>query len=845
MGFFNKSRHAKRSKDDYVLSIDEAEVAALEYKVNPHRKDAHAPHVLTAEEVLGVNSHSKNSADSIRMQGTGTRVSPLDNLRKKVAAQSNEAANGQNADAVTVTPNIDTQSAIVKKEKNDNNTLLEKCMPFITDGGYTPEEKPDYTLESVESIINLTEKKFSKLFTELEIDRSNVTYDALSRAKKAPVISEEPENNKKSYEPVQTIPMQRVEIKQEDKALAISDIDNDIEFTKTVSFDAVSNNDSFEDITSGTKILDLSAEMFEQPQESDKIENLPQIAASFDFEVEDDYKSPQDLKRVAAKLKLRRRNSFLRMFFNILLTAILLLALIPELKVALLSTPRSFYIALAAISFVLLTLNFDIFSSIKSLFSPRKQSFAAVGVAALFVVVYSIIAIINNVNFFDVIFAFSLILCFKGIAGFIKSSAVLGNFRVIASKSDKYGIKLIDDKQITFAMARNSIEGDVLAASSVKTSNIQDFLKNTYSDTALGGALGKLIVTVLTVSVAVGAVVAVRHTSLLSFFEFCSFALMLFAAPTLLFADVLPFSRAAKRLNRLGAALFSVNGAKNLDMANAITITSSQLFPDGTLSLHDMKVLDNNIDATLIDAAAITNEIGSPLKGIFNSIAKTRPVDIPEADTIKYEERLGISGWINDRRIFIGNRTLLEAHGISTPPIEVDKKILRQGYFPVYLAVNGKPCALLVVKYNVKREIAVRLQRLVNIGVTFLVDSCDPNLTGEMICDYFGLYSESVRVMGGLGCQLNKNTTEFQENFSSPACHKGGFSGLLEIFCSAGKIKKGVNMGTGLHIALSLALLLFFVYNSLVGAVMPFDSMFVTVGNLISFAIYLIVYLFV
>ena len=176
--------------------------------------------------------------------------------------------------------------------------------------------------------------------------------------------------------------------------------------------------------------------------------------------------------------------------------------------------------------------------------------------------------------------------------------------------------------------------------------------------------------------------------------------------------------------------------------------------------------------------------------------------------------------------------------------MEVDRKILRQGYFPVYLAVDGKPCALLVVKYNVKRDIAIRLQRLVNIGITFLVDSCDPNLTNEMICDYFGLEVESVRVMGGLGCQLNKNATEYQEDFSSVSCYKGNLTGLLEVFCAAGKIKKCVNLGTGLHIAFSLAFLLFFAYNSLVGAVMPFENMIVTVGNLILFFIYFIIYLF-
>lgn len=264
----------------------------------------------------------------------------------------------------------------------------------------------------------------------------------------------------------------------------------------------------------------------------------------------------------------------------------------------------------------------------------------------------------------------------------------------------------------------------------------------------------------------------------------------------------------------------------------------------GTLSLHDIKVLDSNrIDSTLIDAAAITNAIDSPLKDIFNSIAKTRPTEMPKADTIKYEERLGISGWIDNRRIFIGNRTLLEAHGITTPPMEVDRKILRQGYFPVYLALDGKPCALLIVKYNVKREIATRLQKLAGIGVTFLIDSCDPNLTGEMVCDYFGLYSESVRVMGSLGSQLNRNATEMQEDFSSVAAYRGSAIGLLEIFCAAGRLKASVNIGAVLHIILSSALLLFLTYSSLVGAVMPFGTMSVLIFSLIILVVYLITYL--
>lgn len=841
MGFFKKSRHSKKGTDEYILPIEEAEEPMLEYKIDPKKNSAQAPHALTAKEVLGSGSVAKK-AQPIGMSGAKIPESPLDSLRKKVAAR--EEAVKQNEQSVTVTPQFAAPSS-EPKENNENNSLLEKCKPFITEGGKSmPEEKPSYKLESVESILNLTEKKFSKIFDELDIDRSAVTYDALSK-KSSEIKKEEPKpepiTQKTAEIPVE-IPMERVELKPE-PASTISDIDNAEDFRKTMPFTAIPARDKFEDISSGTKIIDLSSEMFEQPHESDKIENIPEYSDDAAFSYPDDYKSAADIKRVAGLLKKKRRNAFITAFLNIVLTGVLALSMIPDLRIALLNTASAFYISCLAVLLILSAINFGSFAAIKTLFTPRKDFNGAVGAAIIVTIVYSIFAVAFNSNPFDVIFTTAIVLCFKAIAEFLKNSAILKNFKIIALKGKKFGIKLISDKQTTYAMARNSIEGDVLAASSVETTNIQDFLKNTYSDTALGGALTKVLIAVLSVAAVVGLIVGVQFSSVVAAFEFAAFCVLCFVSPALAFTDALPFARAVKKAYKAGAMLTGIKGANSLDMANAVTLTSSQLFPEGTLSLHDIKVLDSNrIDSTLIDAAAITSAIDSPLKDIFNSIAKTRPTEIPKADTIKYEERLGISGWIDNRRIFIGNRTLLEAHGISTPPMEVDRKILRQGYFPVYLALDGKPCALLIVKYNVKREIAVRLQKLANIGVTFLIDSCDPNLTAEMVCDYFGLYSESVRVMGSLGSQLNRNATEKQEEFSSVAAHRGSAVGLLEIFCVAGKLKSSVNIGAILHIILSSILILFFAYSSLVGAVMPFGTLSIFVFGLIMLAVYLIYY---
>ena len=59
------------------------------------------------------------------------------------------------------------------------------------------------------------------------------------------------------------------------------------------------------------------------------------------------------------------------------------------------------------------------------------------------------------------------------------------------------------------------------------------------------------------------------------------------------------------------------------------------------------------------------------------------------------------------------------AHGVRVPALEVDKKMLRQGYFPVYVAVNQRACALLTVGYMVDRYVMKKLGRLQDKGLPF------------------------------------------------------------------------------------------------------------------------------
>ena len=94
-------------------------------------------------------------------------------------------------------------------------------------------------------------------------------------------------------------------------------------------------------------------------------------------------------------------------------------------------------------------------------------------------------------------------------------------------------------------------------------------------------------------------------------------------------------------------------GAEHIEMANCAVFTSEDIFPSGTVTLHNMKVLsENSIDDTIIRAASLTETLNSPLTNIFKRIAGNSNITaLPDSDTVKYEDRMGISGWFRALRL--------------------------------------------------------------------------------------------------------------------------------------------------------------------------------------------------
>ena len=814
MGLFEKSKKGKHADNsDYIT-----EESGLK---NPSFIHV-SPHALTADEVLGDNK-PKRTTQNISMEGANG-VSPLEALKQRVK---------NNAQPSNTTKVMPTERVNLKKE-NDGKTLLDKCMPYIADGGGVKENnKPVYELDSIESIINASENKAAQLLERLN-NLGSVSFVSPTKMNE--------KNDTKNYEKIEMQP----EKKSTTPIATISDIDNTDDFTeKTMMFDAVASSKKIEDITSGTKIIDLGDELFEEEREQPSTLLVNPFSLEYEqFTVDDDYTCFSDAKRIGMHLIDKLKSARARILLSFIFEILLALPLIPTIHDMLYINQTFFGIISTAVFAVIYLINYDSVGAVISLFRGQYRPESISGILGAFSLLYAVHSLSVGKNPYYILLFISLTFIFKVIAVFMREAYILGNFRIIASKNNKFAIKFVDDRQITFAMAKNSVDGDILIGVDAPCINIHNFIRNTEIDKSTNSSFSIFILISVITSFLAGIFYGIYTSSLNGFFMALAVFSSIFFSPTIFFIDILPLRSAAKRLNRLGSMITGSTAANKIELANAVTIRSKDLFPCGTISLFNMKVLDSNkIDDTLLLATAITKQIGSPYFAIFSEIAKTVNKKIPEADSVKYEEKLGISGWVGNRHVFIGNRTLLEAHGIKTPPLEVDKKILRGGYFPVYVASDEKPCALLLVKYNVDEDLSLELQKLCASGVTLLVDTCDPNITSEMVCDYFGLYEESVFVMGSSGAQLYKNSTKAEDNISSYAAHKGSGRAFISIFNSAAKIKRDISLLRIFHIISCIILTAVFIYSSYLNQVSPIVSgdayLYILISTVFSFIIHL------
>ncbi len=841
MGFFSKSND---ENNGFVIKTNDESV-----KISG--KKNLAPHAMTANEV----SQFWVVGDSVDADRQGT--SALDSLKQRMNVSTdndfkNENANGQE--------HTDIAKKISEKHSEDDDvaqSLIEKVKRYtIDEQGHdaAKSQGPLYHLESVaeilksdsESALKELSKKYDIYIDDLgkstpeKSDESRSLQKSVadkSIPKKPNAATPTPafeqmvndaaeRENRELYE---NLFPSETKIEPPDISIPdISDIDthevgisnNEISNTATVRFTPVSDDKGHTDhitISNVTRHIDLddtppedisshSTTSFEQ---SDFEEFLPSC----------EYSDIDSGKRLFKKIARTKRTHFIGLFVSLLMLLSLSVFLIPFVYDHIISTPKITMLICSSFLAVSIISNINMFFDFKNIFKKRCSFDIMASLCSVSTLTLGITAALTDSNVYYIILLCSFLLLIRSVCRFKYSSAQLLSLKQIMNERPKNAVALINDPATAFAMVKNSIEGDALVAAHKKSNFIEDFMKHFEFHKTIFGKISIVFLITLCAALIGGITAYFYYDSTLNALYAFTCITCIAAAPTAFFIDAIPFSSAAKKLNLKGSMIAGIYGAQKIENANAAVIKSTDIFPEGTVILHNMKVLsNNNIDQTLMRAASLTAAVGSPLESIFRKIAGTNDAySIPDADTIKYEKNLGISGWVDNEPLFIGNRSLMKAHGIEIPSLEVDKKILRKGYFPVYVATTSTACALIVIQYNVNPAVTKELHKITDLGVMLLIENCDPNITEEMVCDYFGLYDESVKVMSNAGVHMYKNAVPDAESCSAPAAYRGSGLNFIRVINRASGIKSANRLLTVMYTLFAVLGALYFVYAAFSG----------------------------
>lgn len=831
MGFFRK----KDKYDDIDMTLledDDFFIGTKKSAIN-----APKPNSLTADEIVGATSEDffileespieslrkkmiarKAPVAEIKAQEDEEEIQSFFNIDSSFLDTKNQTEPTEEiiispADIVMESDETDAKADVQEPEtQSQEESLLENCLPFIMDGNngeYIPSDKPSYTLDSVASILGIEEPKkvlIEQPTEEKDTQEKTMVFKAIEDTGNLPDISDIDTKTKNS-------------------------VQKDISSTATIPVIIP------DEMISATRDIDISDEFLQNKSTAELGISEEQILQEYQtFTPEFEYHGKSNRKKIKIKLLKERRSRFLKFLTSMLGLLILGFLALPVFSDNMLSFSASLAV-FASIGLLLpLICNYDIFYSLGSIFTKRTSAEAGIALSVLVSTISIILSFAKTLAgevFYSIALMTVLSLVFRSYFRFRRSQYIYTNFLRISTDSDKYGITLIDDVPTTFAMARKAIDGDVLIAAAKRTRTVKNFIKNSTFDIDFDGRAKLFFIIGISLSLLAGVAFGFYRNNLMTgIITVCVFT-SLFAPLTSLACSILPLSSAASHLNRYGAVLSGLRAARQIEAANACVISCDELFPKGSIRLVNMKVMaQNNLEETIACACAITTSIKSPLAPVFKTVMETnKTIKTPVADSIKYEERLGISGWVGNKRMFIGNRALMLAHEIPVPDAEKDKKLMREGYFPVYVACDGKACALLVLKYIPKPDIAKELDRISAMGLTILVNNCDQNISEEMICDYFDIYSDSVKIMSSSGVHMYKTATSFEESMNAGAVIKSGAAAMAATVYCANRVKRA-------NILLQIAHIISIVLGVIIFSYIVFGSVYV---NCIYVAVYQLV----
>ncbi len=472
----------------------------------------------------------------------------------------------------------------------------------------------------------------------------------------------------------------------------------------------------------------------------------------------DEYRSPDDALKVSFYLKKNRKQALTIAVVSYICFGILFIASVVGNKIP--ETETAVEIISAIAMMVAIVSNgkalLDGLVSFKGFrFGRNTGSLVAVVAAVVQLIAFALTSLSPMASGLVLFCAAAVLpLAFNRTAEYIEFNRIINNFKFVTN-GELYSIGKIDKEETAFQVGRGLLLDEPTVLSSQKTQFPARFIELSRKFYPCDEINKKLVPIGFAASVFISAVTMLVTKDVLTAVSAFTASVCISVPYFSYLADALTISKASEKLLKRGGMLSGWDAQRECSNANAIAFDAADIFDceenifGGIRPISDM----DQYQATLWTAALVIAS-GGPLSHAFKKVIGGDYSLLPPVEKWNYEDKLGISGWILNRRLLVGNATLLKNHNVEIPGLEKIENMMQSGCFPLFLAVDGKAAAVIIVSYPENMLVSKAIRSIERDSISLLVRSNDPYITDMLVAEKLRIPQSGVKVLSGVAGEL-------------------------------------------------------------------------------------------
>lgn len=385
------------------------------------------------------------------------------------------------------------------------------------------------------------------------------------------------------------------------------------------------------------------------------------------------------------------------------------------------------------------------------------------------------------------------------------------NFRYAAGEYDRYALINIDDEDVANKFTKGSLNDFPELATMRKTEFVEDFMKNSYSSDISDRFAKKTAPFIVAAGLFIGllSLICDRHASGFTQKFFTLLASMsgtvsICSSLVLMLVVNIPLAKASKKYLQYSAVMLGYSSVEEFADTNSVLVDAQQLFPNGMVDFVNLKLFSSTmIEECILMAASLACQANSVLKPTFYKMLRGKTEMLYPVESYIYEDGLGLSGWIENKRVLLGNRELMENHSIEGIPTLAKEREYAKGNIVLYLSISGVVSTLFVVRANPSLSVSRWLQQLESEGITTVIRTVDGFINLNFISELFDINPSSIKLLPFRYHKDYEKETDYQPRISSSMLCSGHFPSFAMLVIGAKRLKIVSNLGIALQFGAS------------------------------------------